>query len=162
MLTKMPDAIEILNTLKKMAPEKVLESDGMTVFFFSLFLECGRAECGEYFSRFFGYGKLLPALNHYNLSLIPKVTSPSTVSQFRPISLCNVIYKIISKLMIERLKLVLPKLILPFQLAFVSGHAIQDNYIVATEIFHCMNHMQGRGGWMAIKANMEKAYNRVE
>lgn len=64
--------------------------------------------------------------------------------------------------MADRLRLVLPKLISPTQLAFVPRRAIQDNYIVAAEIFHGMNHKQGRGEWMAIKADMEKAYDRVE
>lgn len=105
---------------------------------------------------------MLPVLNHTHITLVPKVDNPSKVSQFRPISLCNVIYKIISKLMTERLKLVLPKLISPYQLAFISGRAIHDNYIIAVEIFHCMNHKQGRGRWMAIKADMEKAYDRIE
>lgn len=56
------------------------------------------------------------------------------------------IYKLISKIIAERLKVVLPKLILPYQLAFIPGIAIQDNYIVAEEIFHGMNHKKGRGG----------------
>lgn len=105
---------------------------------------------------FFQTGKMLPKLNSTNITLIPKIDNPSKVSQFRPISLCNVIYKLISKIMVDRLKLVLPKLISPFQLAFVLGHAIHDNYIVAVKIFHSMNHKQGRGGWMAIKVDMER------
>lgn len=71
----------------------------------------------------------------------------SKVSQFRPISLCNVIYKLISKILTERMKLVLLKIISPFQLAFVLGRAIQDNYIVAVEIFYAWyNHKRGREG----------------
>lgn len=90
---------------------------------------------------FFARGELLPALNYTNLTLIQKIDNSSKVSQFRPISLCNIIYKLISKIMVERLKTVLPKLILPFQLTFVPGRPMQDNYIVAADIFHCMNHM---------------------
>lgn len=101
-------------------------------------------------------------LNATNITLIPKVGNPSKVSQFRPISLCNVIYKLISKIITERLKLVLSKLISPLQLAFILGRAIHDNYLVAGEIFHSMNHKKGREGWMAIKSDMEKVYDRVE
>ncbi|KAB1205912.1 hypothetical protein CJ030_MR7G027903 [Morella rubra] len=111
---------------------------------------------------FFLNGVMLPELNSTHLTLIPKIDNPSKVSKFRPISLCNVIYKLISKILAERLKLVLPKLISPYQLAFVPRKAIQDNYIVAAEIFHSMNDKQGRGGWIAIKVDMEKAYDRVE
>lgn len=112
--------------------------------------------------EFFEKGEMLPELNHTNITLIPKVDNPTKVTQFRPISLCNVIYKLISKILAERLKRVLGKLILPFQLAFVPGRQIQDNYIVAAEIFHGMAHKRGKGGWMAIKADIEKAYDRVE
>lgn len=111
---------------------------------------------------FFERGELLPVLNTTNITLIPKISNPAKVSQFQPISLCNVIYKLISKILADRLKLVLLKLISLFQLSFVSGHAIQDNYIVVAEIFHSMNHKQGQGGWMTIKADMEKAYDKVE
>lgn len=95
---------------------------------------------------FFVTGVMLPKLNSTNITLIPKIDNPSKVSHFRLISLCNVIYKLISKILADRLKVVLPKLISPFQLAFVPGRAIQDNYIVAAKIFHGMNHKQGRGG----------------
>lgn len=47
-------------------------------------------------------------------------------------------------------------------MAFVPGRAIHDNYIVTAEIFHCMSHKQGHGGWIAIKADIEKVYDRVE
>lgn len=89
---------------------------------------------------FFVNDTLLPVLNHTHITLIPKVDNPIKVSQFRPISLCNVIYKIISKIMTGRLKNVLPRLISLLQLAFVLGRAIQDNNIVAVKIFHFMNH----------------------
>lgn len=112
--------------------------------------------------EFFTQGRLLPKLNSTNLVLIPKVANLSSVSQFRLISLCNVIYKIISKILTERLKKLSPKIISPYQLAFVPGRLIQDNYIVAAEVFNGMNHKRGKGGWIAVKADMEKAYYRVE
>ena len=71
-------------------------------------------------------------------------------------------YKIISKLLTNRLKVVLPKLISPYQLAFLPGRLIQDNYIVTGKVFNSMNHKRGKGEWMEIKADREKAYDKVE
>lgn len=62
----------------------------------------------------------------------------------------------------KHLKVVLPRLISPFQLVFAPRRVIQDNYIVAAEIFHQMNHKRGKGGWIEIKEDMEKAFDRVE
>lgn len=120
-LIKLLDAEEILSTLKKMAPEKASGPDGMTMFFFRFFWDVVGVDMMSTVLDFFTNGDLLPALNHTNITLIPKVDNPSKVTQFRPISLYNVIYKIISKLMTERLKLVLPKFISPFSACLCFG-----------------------------------------
>ena len=84
------------------------------------------------------------------------------MNQFLPINLCNVLYKIISKLLVNRLKKVLHKLISPWQTAFVPRRKIQENTFFAQEIIHEMKKKKGKTSWMGLKIDMEKAYDKIE
>ena len=77
----------------------------------------------------------LPSVNHTNIVLVPKVQSPCSSKQFRPISLCNVIYKIIAKVLANRLKGVLKEIIGQNQSAFVLGRLIFDNAMGLLRLF---------------------------
>lgn len=110
-------------------------------------------------------GSMPPHITHTFISLIPKIKkkNPEKAKDFRPISLCNVVYKIISKTITNRLKKILPKLVSESQSAFLSDRLISDNILVAFEtLHHLKNKRQGKTGFMALKLDMSKAYNRVE
>ena len=111
----------------------------------------------------FHSGAMPPKLNMTHVALIPKVKRPTSVTEFRPISLCNVLYKIISKVLANRLKLILPQIIAPTQSAFISGCLISDNVLAAYETLHTMHTgMRGKKGFMAVKLDMSKTYDKVE
>lgn len=106
-------------------------------------------------------GNLAP-LNHTFIALISKVNKPKKVTEFRPISLCNVIYRIIAKTMANRLKQILNDIISPTQSAFVPGRLIMDNLVIGYE---CLNKIrQSRSkkrGLVALKTDISKAYDRI-
>lgn len=77
-------------------------------------------------------------LNHTLIILIPKQANPTMITHYRPISLCNVVYKIITKIMVGQLRRVMVKLISFSQAAFVPGRSLQENTVIAQEIFHSM------------------------
>uniref|UniRef100_A0A803Q9W0 Reverse transcriptase n=1 Tax=Cannabis sativa TaxID=3483 RepID=A0A803Q9W0_CANSA len=102
-------------------------------------------------------------LNKTLLCLIPKIRQPKQVGDYRPISLCNVSYKIIAKCLANRMKDSLKEVISENQSAFIRGRLIQDNAILGFESLHCMKKGRfGNGRKMALKLDMSKAYDRVE
>ncbi|XP_074314246.1 uncharacterized protein LOC141649455 [Silene latifolia] len=98
------------------------------------------------------------------LVLIPKSSAPKNlIDNFRPISLCNVIMKVITRCITNRLKKYMGKLVGDFQNAFVPGRNIGDNILITNEILHKISSSRsGRMGRMAFKADMSKAYDRLD
>jgi hypothetical protein len=142
---------------------KALGLDGLHAIFYKRFWSI----CGEDITN-----EVLQAMNtcvipegwnDTTVVLIPKVDNLESITQYRPISLCNVIYKIISKMLAQRLKHILPKVISPMHRVFVLERLITDNVLVAYESIHTIkNKRSGTSGACAVKLDMHKAYDRVE
>ena len=112
---------------------------------------------------FFVSGKMPDNWNHINLCLIPKIMSPQTMKGFRPISLCNVTYKIISKVLSVRLKSILSNVISENQAAFTPDRFITDNVLIAHEVLHYLRvRKRCANSYMAVKTDISKAYDRIE
>lgn len=102
------------------------------------------------------------AVNHTFLALMPKQAVTNRIEQFRPISLCNVIYKVITKILANRLKPFLDDLIHPSQTTFIPHWSILDNVIINHEIMCFLKFRKGKKGYMVVKVDMAKAYDMVE
>lgn len=112
---------------------------------------------------FFQGDSSVHCLNMTEIALIAKVPNPETVTQFRPIALCNFTYKIISKILANRLKPILAQIITLQQSAFIPGRQIQDNILLAHEAFHALKLRKKTKVYeMGLKLDMNKAYDRIE
>ena len=125
---------EIEEAVFQMGPYKAPGPNGIPVCFFQQFLDVVKIDVCNVVQAFFHSGSLLKALYQTFITLIPKIPHPEEVSHFRPISLCNVIYKIISKVLVNKLKPIMDSIITPYQNAFIKGRNISDIILLAHEI----------------------------
>jgi hypothetical protein len=151
---------EVGVALKQMGPLKTPGPDGLPAGFFQNHWVHLGDEVSQAIVDTLNLGVMPPAWNMTNIALIPKVKNPSMVTEFRPISLCNVLYKLISKVLANRLKKILPAIISHTQSAFIPGRLITDNVLAVYETLHSMNtRLTGKKGFMAVKLDMSKAYD---
>jgi hypothetical protein len=133
--------------------------DGFTINFFHACWDMLKLEVLEIMEESRSRQWVLPALNATFLTLIPKEENIAAPSKYRPISLCNVIYKIITKVIANRLKPLLPLLISPEQMGYVEGRKILDGIILAHEVIHSLKTTKKPG--MLLKLDLSKAFDRL-
>ncbi|MBA0664477.1 hypothetical protein Goklo_004466 [Gossypium klotzschianum] len=151
---------EIKTALPDMAPLKAPRSDGFHAHFFqSQWDILGNYVC-QWVKDIFTGRSIEPDLNNTLIVLIPTKESPEDFSHFRPISLCSVLYILVMEVIAKRFKLIFPKLISQEQVGFIVGRNIFDNIILAQEVIHSMRCNRKGKKWMAIKLDLEKAYDR--
>ncbi|XP_074327095.1 uncharacterized protein LOC141665037 [Apium graveolens] len=154
---------EVKAALFHMFPDKSPGPDGMSPGFYQKHWQIVGGDIVNIVRQFFATGHVDQELQSTNIVLIPKKKSPSLMTELRPISLCNVVYKIISKVLANRLKSMIDGIISDEQSAFIPGRLITYNVMVAYEVMHFMKRKTtGKQAWMALKLDMSKAYDRVE
>ncbi|KAG7576302.1 Ribonuclease H domain [Arabidopsis thaliana x Arabidopsis arenosa] len=154
-------AAEVVEAVKKMGSFKAPGPDGFQPVFYQKSWDIVGTSVIRFVLDFFESGVLPQLTNAALLVLLPKVARPEKITQFRPVSLCNVLFKVITKMMVIRLKSVISKLIGPAQASFIPGRLGIDNIVVVQEAVHSMRRKKGRKGWMLLKLDLEKAYDRI-
>ncbi|KAL8116353.1 hypothetical protein AgCh_022742 [Apium graveolens] len=154
---------EVRRALFQMNPDKAPGPDGFTPAFYQKHWDIVGHDIVQMVDSFFQEGVLPEGINETNIVLIPKKKQSTQVGDLRPISLCNILIKIITKILANRMKHILDGVVSECQSAFIPGRLITDNIMVAYEMNHYLKRKRrGRGGCMAIKMDMSKAYDRIE
>lgn len=161
-LAEVPSPEEIRGVVFSMSNGKSSGPDGLSPFFYKFYWEIIKERLVKAVQFFFLHGVLIHPLNYTFITLIPKRENPSLVEHYCPISLCNVVYKVISKLLANRLKPLLGQLISPHQSAFIPGRTMTDSVITCHELMHHINRKKGSLNLMAVKLDLSKAYDKVE
>lgn len=145
-----------------MHPSEAPGMDGFNAGFFQRHWKTLKENVIAALLGFLNGGDMPEEINRTLLVLIPKVANPQELSQYRSISLCNVLYKICSKVMANKLRQILDEIISEEQSAFVPRRLITDNVLIAYECIHYLRNKKGKFGVCAIKLDRAKAYDRVE
>jgi hypothetical protein len=168
-----PHMYEVLS--KDFTPDEVFQAahqlkgnsapgpDGLSAKFFQNYWDIIGGDITNSALNILNNGGNPDTLNNIFICLIPKNKNPSTPADYRPIALCNVLLKIITKTIANRIKLILNDIISPHQSAFLPGRLITDNTLIAYESFHYLKNCKSRKhGYVGIKLDMAKAYDRIE
>lgn len=162
-LTRPVSDLEIKEAVYGIGQARAPGSDGFTGAFYQQFWNLITPDVNKMVRGFFETSIMERSINHTHICLIPKSTEASMMKDYRPISLCSVSYKIISKILMVRMKVFLNDLISESQADFVPGRNIQDNIMVAHELMHALKSKKDVAEkYIGIKTDISKAYDRVE
>ncbi|WOL07716.1 hypothetical protein Cni_G16463 [Canna indica] len=150
---------EIWNTINSMANGKSHGIDDFTVEFYKSYWEIISDDLLNYFHHFHCTGFIPFEWNKIIITSIPKCQNPNRVKDFRPIALCNMSYRILTKLLANRLKVCLPTLIFKEQSAFIKGRSIHNNILVTQEMAHSIFSFKSKKSYIIVKLDLEKTYD---
>ncbi|KAK3218473.1 hypothetical protein Dsin_012443 [Dipteronia sinensis] len=152
---------EIRDICFSLHPNKASGLDGFNAHFFKKTWGIVVGDIINTVQEFFRTGHRLKELNTTILALVPKVPNPSRMMDFRPISCCNTLYKIIAKIIANRIKIILPNIISPPQSAFVARRRIGENILLVQELMRNYNKDDGAPK-CSLKVDLMKAFDTVE
>ncbi|CAN1162022.1 LINE-1 retrotransposable element ORF2 protein [Linum perenne] len=147
---------EIFDAIKSMGALKAPGKDGFCPLFYQSCWETVGQDFSNFVMRCFQEPNMIAYINETLITLIPKCPIPTGMSDFRPISLCNVAYKTITKCIANRLKGLMGSLTHPSQTSFVPGRHITDNILIIQEVVHSLSSDKGGKPSMVIKVDLSK------
>lgn len=156
----MPTTEEITKMMFSLNPNKAPGPDGLTSAFFKGAWGIIGVEVINSITNFFNSGFMPKATNSTILSLVPKFTGAARITDYRPIACLNTVYKVISRLLVRRLKPILSELILPNQTAFVEGRLLLENTVLASELVNGYHKNKGPKR-ITIKVDIAKAFDTL-
>lgn len=160
LLSKIPTPEEITKVMFRLNPNKSPGPDGYTSGFYKATWSLIGPEIIKAITLFFQTSYLPKTTNATILTLLPKFPGASIIKDYRPISCCNTLYKVISKLLVARLKPLLPSIILPNQTAFIQGRLLTENCLLASEIVSGYHLSRGQKK-LTLKIDIAKAFDSV-
>lgn len=146
-LIAQPTAIKIYKTIFQMQGNKSPGPNGMSPIFYKKFWNIVGKDLILAIQQFIEDGKLSKATNHTFLAFIPKKQATDRVEMFRPISLCNVVYKVVTKVLASRVRNGLSSIIHPSHAAFIPNRSITNNCIINHEVMFFMKSKKGKNGF---------------
>jgi len=150
---------ELEATLKWFKKDKSFGPDGWTIDFYLAFFDILGNDLLKIVEDSRRRGRISSAIKSTFIALIPKTNAPSTFDDFRPISLCNCLYKIIAKTIANRLKPILSQHISSEQFAFLHHRQIHEAVATAQELMHTLQVKKQKG--MILKVDLAKAFDRT-
>jgi hypothetical protein len=136
--------MKILNALNSMKPFKALSPDGLHAGFFQRFCMIAGTSVKTAINDIFSSGIMPSTLNHTLIALIPKQKGPETFNHYNPISLCNTVYKIVTKILVLKIKPFLHSLVSFLQTAFVAGRKGSDNIVIDQKLIYTLGRKMKR------------------
>ena len=161
-LSTIPLLDEILKALRHLPSLKAPRPDGFHALFFQTNWHVLGQSVIQIIQDIFEQLRIPPTWGHTNLVLIPKVAHPEQITQFHSISLCNTLYKLVSRILVQRLKPYMAEIINPCQAEFVPGRRTSDNIILVQEVIRTLRYRRGKTGYVVIKLDLEKAYDHLK
>lgn len=160
LMTSIPTLEEITSVMHKLNSNKSPGPDGLTSGFYKSSWDILGAEVVNSIRHFFFSSFMPSATNSTILSLIPKHPGASKITDYRPISCLNTVYKVVSRLLVKRLKPILSPLIAPNQTAFVKGRLLVENTSLAGELINGY-HKENGSKRITIKVDIAKAFDTL-